>query len=154
MDEILLEEKLELLPPRLREIAEEFQDAEPRERLELLLEYALDMPELPQRLREACDAMEQIHECQTPVFLHTELEGDGAEPSVRFYIDVPPESPTVRGYASILLDGLEGATPAQVLQLPDDVYMLLGLHEAISPQRLRGLHALVAYMKRQVRKLQ
>jgi cysteine desulfuration protein SufE len=60
----------------------------------------------------------------------------------------------VRGYASILLDGLEDATPEEVLRLPDEIYMLLGLHEAISPQRLRGLHALVAYMKRQVRKLQ
>ena len=34
---------------------------------------------------------------------------------------------------------------------PEDVYMLLGLHEAITPQRLRGLHSLLVYMKRQVR---
>lgn len=154
MDEVLFEEKLDLLPPRLRAIVEEFQEVTPRERLELLLEYALDMPALPEHLHSARDAMEQVHECQSPVFMHTELEGDGAEPRVRCYIDVPPESPTVRGYAAILLDGLEGATPAQVLQLPEDIYMLLGLHEAISPQRLRGLYALVVYMKRQVRKLQ
>lgn len=154
MDETRFEEKIELLPPRLRGIVDEFQEVTPRERLDLLLEYALDMPALPERLHNARDAMEQVHECQSPVFLHTELEGDGAQPRVRFYVDVPPEAPTVRGYASILLDGLEGATPAQVLQLPEDVYMLLGLHEAISPQRLRGLHALVVYMKRQVRKLQ
>ena len=66
---------------------------------------------------------------------------------------MPPEAPTVRGYSSILLDGLEGATAEELLRLPEDVYMLLGLHEAITPQRLRGLHALVVYMKRQVRKL-
>ncbi len=41
-------------------------------------------------------------------------------------------------------------TPEQVLAMPDDIYMLMGLHEAITPQRLRGLHAMVGYMKRQV----
>lgn len=154
MDEALFEDKLDLLPARLREIVDEFREAEPRDRLEYLLEYALEMPELPERLHGARDSMEQVHECQSPVFLHTELEGNGAAAAVRFFIDVPAEAPTVRGYASILLAGLDGATADEVLRLPEDVYMLLGLHEAISPQRLRGLHALVVYMKRQVRKLQ
>ena len=153
MDDVLTEEKLDLLPPRLREIVDDFRDVEPRERLEYLLEYALDMPELPTRLHSARDSMEQVHECQSPVFLHTELEGNGPQAQVRFFIEVPPEAPTVRGYSSILLDGLEGATAEELLRLPEDVYMLLGLHEAITPQRLRGLHALVVYMKRQVRKL-
>ena len=44
-------------------------------------------------------------------------------------------------------------TAEEVLATPEDTYMLLGLHEAITPQRLRGLHALVVYMKRQVRSL-
>ena len=44
-----------------------------------------------------------------------------------------------------------GGSASLGLAIPDDVYMLLGLHEAITPQRLRGLHALVGYMKRQVR---
>ena len=73
---------------------------------------------------------------------------------VHFFFDVPRESPTVRGYAAILAAGLNGTTPEEVLETPDDVYILLGLHEAITPQRLRGLHALMGYMKRQVRKLQ
>ena len=91
--------------------------------------------------------MEQVHECQAPVFLFTELDGD----TVRFNIDIPPESPTIRGYASILVEGLAGATPQQVLETPDDVYMLLGLAEVITPQRVRGLHALLGYMKKQVK---
>ncbi len=136
-------------PAELQQIIDEFQLADPRERLEYLLEYSNDLPELPERLHDLRDSMEQVHECQSPVFLHTELH-DGR---VRFHFDIPPESPTVRGYAAILAAGLNGVSPDEILAAPDDVYILLGLHEALTPQRLRGLHALMGYMKRQVRNL-
>ncbi len=138
--------KLAACPPGLQDIIEEFRLAEPRERLEYLVEYAMEMPDLPERLASKMDEMEQVHECQSPVFLHTELE-DGY---VKFYLGIPREAPTVRGYAGALLEGLDEVTPEQVLAMPDDIYMLMGLHEAITPQRLRGLHAMVGYMKRQV----
>lgn len=136
-------------PAALQSIIDEFQLAEPRERIEYLLEYATDLPDLPERFAPLRASMEQVHECQSPVFLHTELDGSG----VHFYFDIPMEAPTVRGYAAILRAGLDGAAPEEVLATPDDVYMLLGLHEAITPQRLRGLHALMGYMKRQVLRL-
>jgi cysteine desulfuration protein SufE len=59
----------------------------------------------------------------------------------------------VRGYASVLVEGLDGALAQDVLATPEDVYLLMGLQEAITPQRLRGLHSLVVYMKRQVQNL-
>lgn len=136
-------------PPALQTIINEFQQAEPRERLEYLLEYAMDLPDLPPRLANQRDQMEQVHECQAAVFLHTEIN----EGQVEFFLDIPRESPTVRGYAGILVEGLAGATPEQVLATPDEFYQLLGLQEVITPQRLRGLHALLSYMKRQVKKL-
>jgi cysteine desulfuration protein SufE len=147
--ETVTQAKIERCPPPLQQIVEEFREATPRERLEYLLEYAESLPPLPEQLAARRDQMEQVHECQAPVFLHTEIE-DG---TVRFAIDIPPESPTIRGYASILVEGLAGATPQQVLETPDDVYMLLGLAEVITPQRVRGLHALLGYMKKQVRNL-
>ncbi|GIV80063.1 MAG: cysteine desulfuration protein SufE [Litorilinea sp.] len=148
--EMSYEDKIAECPPSLQTIIREFREATPRERLEYLLEYAMDLPELPAHLAEQRDAMEQVHECQTPVFLHTELE-DG---HVHFYLDIPQESPTVRGYAAVLAEGLNGTSPEEVLATPEDVYLLLGLQEAITPQRLRGLHALMVYMKRQVKRLQ
>jgi cysteine desulfuration protein SufE len=147
--EPLTQEKIDRCPPALQEIVESFREATPRERMEYLLEYADSLPPLPQRLQSKRDQMEQVHECQAPVFLFTELQGD----SIHFYVDIPPESPTVRGYASILVEGLAGASPQEVLDTPDDVYMLLGLSEVITPQRVRGLHALLGYMKKQVRNL-
>lgn len=143
------EEKIAACPPALQEIINDFVEVEPRERLEYLLEYALDLPDLPERLVAMRDQMEQVHECQTPVFLHTE-HGDAG---VELYFDIPPESPTVRGYAAILQEGLQHCSVNEVLQTPEDVYMLLGLQEAITPQRLRGLHFLMVYIKKQVRNL-
>jgi cysteine desulfuration protein SufE len=144
-----LNNKLDRLPTGLREIVDEFRSATPRERLELLLEFSEDLPDLPEHLEEKRDQLEQVHECQTPVFLFTEME----DKAIHFHLDIPQESPTVRGYAAILADGFDGAPPEAILNTPDDVYNLLGLQEAVTPQRLRGLHALMLYMKRQVKKL-
>jgi cysteine desulfuration protein SufE len=148
-DDVELTSKLNRLPESLRGIVEEFRGSTPRERLELLLEYSQELPDLPDHLAEQRDQLEQVHECQTPVFLFTKVENK----AVHFHLDIPVESPTVRGYAAILADGFDGATPEAVLNSPDDVYNLLGLHETITPQRLRGLHALMLYMKRQVKNL-
>jgi cysteine desulfuration protein SufE len=144
-----IEEKLQQCPPKLRAIVEEFREATARERMDYLLEFALNLPDLPARLAGHREQMQQVHECQTPVFLHTELEAD----HVNFFLDIPKESPTVRGFAGILVEGFTDANPRDVIQTPNDIYLLLGLQEVITPQRLRGLHALQTYMQRQVEQL-
>jgi cysteine desulfuration protein SufE len=132
-------------PEGLQEIIDMFRDAAPDERLDMLLEYALSMPELPEELQSARDTMEQVHECQTPVFLLSQLK-DG---KVYYFLDVPREAPTVRGFAGILYDGLNGAAPEAIVATPNDLYQQLGLHKVLSPLRLRGLTALLSRMKRQ-----
>ena len=136
-------------PDALQEIIETFHDAAPDERLDMLLEYALNMPDLPEELLSARDTMEQVHECQTPVFLLAQLH-DG---KVHYYIDVPREAPTVRGFAGILYEGLNGATPEAIAASPNDLYQQLGLHKVLSPLRIRGLTALLGRMKRNAREL-
>jgi len=131
------------VPPRLAEIVEEFAVADRNEKLELLLEYSDAMPPLPAGLAEQREGFEQIHECMTPVFVHAETLGG----QMHFYFDIPPESPTVRGYAAILGQGLDGATPAEVLALPGDFYEDMGLQSVLSPQRLNGIVAILRYVK-------
>jgi cysteine desulfuration protein SufE len=131
------------IPLRLREIVEEFSWVEGQEKLELLLEYSERMAPLPDWLNRETN-MEQVHECMTPVFVHAEMQDGG----MIFYFDVPPESPTVRGYAAILGEGLRGATPEEVLNLPNNFYQEMGLHRVLTAQRLNGITAILAYLKR------
>jgi cysteine desulfuration protein SufE len=134
------------VPPRLQEIIEDFGWAQGREKLELLLEYSESMPELPGWLHDRRDGMEAVPECMTPVFIH--VESDPGSGKMTFYFDVPPESPTVRGYAEILRAGAEGATPEEVLAIPNDFFRAMGLHQVLSPQRMNGISAILAHMKR------
>ncbi len=143
------DEKIEALPSKLRDIVEEFRSVDRQERMEYLLDYAMDLPPLPQRLEAARDEMEQVHECQAPVFLHTEVD---ESQQTHFYLDIPLESPTVRGYGAILVEGLDGEQAQTILDAPEDIYWLLGLQDIVTPQRVRGLHSLMIYMKRQVQK--
>lgn len=134
------------IPPRLQEIVEEFGEVEGQDKLELLLEYSEKMLPLPDWLNKDTN-MEQVHECMTPVFVHAEQENGG----MVFYFDVPPESPTVRGYAAILGEGLHGVPPEQIVSIPGDFFVGMGLHKVLSQQRLRGITAILAYLKRLAR---
>ena len=106
------------------------------------------MPPLPDSLAENRDGLEQVHECQTPFFLATEITEGG---TVRIHFDCPPESPTVRGFAGILHQGLDGEPADVVLAVPDGFYMGMGLEEVVSPLRLRGMGAILSRLKRQIR---
>ena len=123
-----MEETTVALPQRLGEIVEEFADSEGREKLELLLEYSGKMPPLPEWLDGRHDRMDQVQECMTPVFIHAEREGDG----LHYYFDVPEEAPTVRGFAALLAEGLNGLAPEQVLRVPDHFYTEMGLQGVLT----------------------
>lgn len=134
-----------ILAPRLAELAEEFQDLGPAERLQLLVELGTELPALPPDLTH--ESMQRVPECQSPLFLAVDVvEGQ----RVRLYFDAPPEAPTTRGLAAILYTGLDGETPATVLGTPDDFSEHFGLADAVSPLRLRGAAAMLARIKRAV----
>ena len=138
------------MPTQLLELVEEFGEVGPRDRVQLLLELSRELPELPDRYADVADSMEQVHECQSPLFLAVEVDSD-PERHVHLFFSAPPEAPTTRGFASIMHTGLDGEPAADVLAVPDDFYTALGLAEAVSPLRLRGMAAMLARIKKQVR---
>jgi cysteine desulfuration protein SufE len=138
------------LPPALAELVDDFADVGPKDRLQLLLELSQELPDLPDRYRDAAATMEQVHECQSPLFLAVEVDDD-AERHVHLFFSAPPEAPTTRGFAGIMVTGLDGEPAADVLAVPDDFYTALGLAQAVSPLRLRGMAAMLARIKKQVR---
>ena len=135
---------------RLDEIAAEFADLNPRERLELLLEFAEGLPDVPEPLladRETGD--HRVHECMTPVYLWVVPE-DG---QIRIHAEVAPEAPTVKGFVAILVDAFSGASPDEVLTISPDILRRLGLLEALGMVRMRGLSAIYNRIRQAVVKL-
>jgi len=139
-----MSESVGSIPSRLQEIIEDFSWCEGQEKLELLLEFSEKLPPLPDWLHDQRDEMDQVHECMTPVFVYAETNGN----KMKFYFDVPPESPTVRGYAALLAEGIQDATPEDVIGIPNDFYLQMGLHQVLSHQRMNGVSVILAYMKR------
>ena len=135
------------IPSQLAEIRDDFLGFELRDRLQLLLEFANELPELPARYADHPDLFERVEECQSPVFIFIEVEND----IVHMFATAPAEAPTTRGFASILVQGLSGLSSAEVLELSDDFPQTLGLSQAVSPLRLRGMTGMLARAKRQIR---
>jgi cysteine desulfuration protein SufE len=136
------------LPDSLAQIREDFLELEQRDRLLLLLEFANELPELPARYADHPDLLERVEECQSPVFIFVEVDADQI---VHLHATAPKEAPTTRGFASILAQGLDGLTVDEVLAVPDDFPNTIGLTEAVSPLRIRGMTALLGRTKRQIR---
>ncbi len=133
---------------KLQMIVDQFAAAPKELRVQALLDYSRRVPPLPQELADDRDRLERVHECQTPFFLATEIDGEGR---IHLYFDCPPEAPTVRGFAGILREGLEGEPWEEVLAVPPDFYAGMGLQEVVSALRLRGMGAILARLKRQIR---
>ncbi|QDZ13867.1 SufE family protein [Humibacter ginsenosidimutans] len=136
------------IPAALQEIRDEFLALDLSDRLQLLLEFSGELPELPERYRDHPDLFERVVECQSPVFLFVEI---GDDETVQLFATAPRESPTTRGFASILVQGLSGLSADEVLAIPDDYPQDLGLVEAVSPLRVRGMTAMLGRAKHQVR---
>jgi cysteine desulfuration protein SufE len=136
------------LPAALAEIRDDFLELDVRTRLQLLLEFSNELPALPERYRDHPDLLERVEECQSPVFLFVEVDSNNI---VHLHATAPAEAPTTRGFASILAQGLGGLSSAEVLAVPDDFPNTLGLTEAVSPLRIRGMTAMLGRAKRQIR---
>lgn len=137
------------LPDSLAQIVDDFASMPAEQRLELLLEFSQSLPALPEKYADDPALLEPVPECQSPIFLAVEIEGD-AEPVVRLHFSAPPEAPTTRGFAGILHEGLDGLAPEEVLGVPDDLPLRLSLTEQVSPLRLRGMSGMLARIKGQV----
>ena len=79
-----------MVPPKLKQALELFKSLPKELRSQVLLEYAAKVPPPPPGVE-----LERVHECQTPFFVHADVEGG----KVRLYFHVPDEAPTVKAFA-------------------------------------------------------
>lgn len=131
------------MPTALDSIVADLSSCDRQERIDMLLDFAKSLPPLPERLVAHKDAFHRVEECQSPVYLFVELDGD----RVALFADAPIEAPTVRGFVSLLLEGLTGATVEEILQVPGDLVERCGLGEILGMLRVRGLTGVLRRLK-------
>jgi len=129
----------------LEQVISEFAGLDREERLELLIDYARELPPLPpDRLGLSRDASCKINECQTPVYLDCSKAGN----RLHFVADVPEKSPTVRGFVALLVNHLEGSEPQAAESLSPDLLQQLGLQEVLGMTRVRGFAGILKRIRR------
>ena len=132
---------------RLESIVEEFAELEPRERLELLVDFAEKLQALPERFQARRAAGEnRVQECQTEVYLWVEVVDD----AIQIHVDVAPEAPTVQGFVALLVDVLWGTHPNEIEAVQPVLLQQLGLAEALGMVRMRGLTGVINRIRREV----
>lgn len=128
------------------EILQDFLETPEGSKLALLLEFADKLPELPLEYQNRPELLERVEECQSPVFLFTEVSKN----KVKVHLTAPREAPTTRGFASILQRALDQQSVNYVLNFDDSFIAKLGLTDLVSPLRIRGMHGMLNRIKRQV----
>lgn len=129
------------------DIADDFASLQGNEKLELLIEISGQLPELPERYLDHPELLERVEECQSPVYLFVEINNG----LVEIFLTAPREAPTTRAFAGILHASLNRQTVETVLNFDDTYPTRLGITDLVSPLRMRGMHGMLARIKRQVR---
>lgn len=135
------------VPDVLAEIRDSFLETPEPDRLLLLLEFADELPAVSDEVAAHPEMCERVAECQSPVYIYVEVH-DGV---MTMHATAPPEAPTTRGFASILVQGISGLTVDEVLSIPEDYPQSIGLTKLVSPLRIGGMTGMLMRAKNQVR---
>ncbi len=131
-----------------QEIISAFQEVPQILKLELLLEYSENLPDLPERYKDHPELLERVEECQSPVYLFVELDEAN---KVSIFLTAPDEAPTTKGFASLVQIALDQQPAETVLSFDETFVDALGITELVSPLRIRGLQGMLMRTKRQVK---
>lgn len=130
-------------PQKLNRIVEKLQRASsPRKRHEVLLSYAKRLPQLPE---EAKTPANKVPGCTSQVFLTSTLQEGG----IQYQGD--SDSQLVKGLVALLIEGLNGLPPAEVLQVSPEFIERSGLQVSLTPSRANGFYNIFQTMQRQAR---
>ncbi|MGG6293657.1 SufE family protein [Leptolyngbya sp. AN02str] len=130
------------LPPNLDRIVQRFQQiTESKRRYEYLLWFAKRVPEL---LEAEQIAANQVPGCVSQVYITAEVHHD----SVTFC--GTSDAQITKGLVGLLIEGLNGLTPNEILQLTPDFIQQTGLDVSLTPSRSNGFYNIFRFMQQAV----
>jgi cysteine desulfuration protein SufE len=128
------------LPPALAKIVQRFQRvAEPKRRYEQLIWYAQKLQEFPES-----DKMPEnkVPGCVSQVYVTATLN-DG-----KVVYQGDSDSQLTKGLLGLLVEGLNGLTPTEIVQLTPDFIQATGLNVSLTPSRANGFYNIFKTMQK------
>jgi len=118
------------LPAALRKIVGAFQMVpDPMQRYKQLLFYASRLKPLPAELQTPEN---KVQGCVSQVWLAVQLRAGAVQ------LQADSDSQLTKGLAALLVEGLSGAAPDEILRLSPDFIEQLGLKQSLTPSRNNG----------------
>ncbi len=129
-----------VLPPKLERIVERFKRrSNPKQRYEQLLWYAKKLPEMP---AESKISENKVNGCVSKVYITASLE----EGKMVYQGD--SDAQLVKGLVALLIEGLNGSTPQEIMQVTPDFIEETGLKVSLTPSRANGFYNIFQTMKK------
>jgi cysteine desulfuration protein SufE len=128
------------LPTNLAKIVERFQrHTDPKKRYEQLLWYAKKLDVMPE---EGKIPENKVHGCTSQVYITADLrEG-------KIWYQGDSDAQLVKGLVALLIQGLNGLSPAEILALTPDFIEATGLQVSLTPSRANGFYNIFNLMKK------
>ena len=134
------------LPPALSQIVQRFaRVADPKQRYEQLLSLAKRLEPLPESDKTAEN---KVSGCASQVYITAELVDGG----VKYQGD--SDSQLVKGLVALLIRGLDGLPPVEILQLTPDFIQDTGLNVSLTPSRANGFYNIFRMMQQKALQLE
>ncbi len=128
------------LPPNLARIVEKFKKrSDPKKRYEQLLWYAKKLEAMPEgsKIEE-----NKVQGCVSQVYITADLE----EGKIWYRGD--SDAQLVKGLVALLIEGLNGLTPNEIIEVTPDFIEQTGLNVSLTPSRANGFYNIFQMMKK------
>ena len=127
------------LPPNLAKIVERFQrHTDPKKRYEQLLWYGKKLEPMAE---EGKIPANKVQGCVSQVYITADLE-DG-----KVIYQGDSDAQLVKGLVALLIQGLNGLTPTEIVELTPDFIEATGLQVSLTPSRANGFYNIFKLMQ-------
>ncbi|MEG3436802.1 SufE family protein [Pannus brasiliensis CCIBt3594] len=129
-----------MLPPNLERIVDRLKRrTDPKQKYEQLLAYAKKLEPMPE---EAKIPENKVQGCVSQVYITADLK-DG-----KLWYKGDSDAQLVKGLVALLVEGLNGLTPGEILQVTPDFIEETGLKVSLTPSRANGFYNIFQLMKK------
>jgi cysteine desulfuration protein SufE len=128
------------LPPALNKIVKRFQQiSESKRRYEYLLHFAKRLPAFPEDQKIPKN---RVSGCASQVYVIATMDGG----KISFQAD--SDAQITKGLVGLLVEGLNGLTPSEIMQLTPHFIQQTGLDVSLTPSRANGFYNIFQMMQK------